>query len=231
MEINSSQPILFAEDDQKLADLVCRSLRRSGYIVDHAPDGETAAAAAEEKTYSLLITDLMMPNMDGFALLSALRCRNPKLPVLILSAKGSIDERIKGLRAGADDYLPKPFSFDELTARVDALLRRSRQHAEPEELAEADLCVDLLTQKVFRGETEIELQPQEYALLVYLMRNRGRIVTRSMVLHDVWHYNVDPLTNVVESRICRLRKKIDTGFSPKLIQTVRGSGYEIRPVE
>jgi two-component system OmpR family response regulator len=150
--------------------------------------------------------------------------------VLILSAKGSVNERIEGLQAGADDYLPKPFSFDELAARIDALLRRSRMDAAPTVLEMEDLRIDLLEGKVFRGDTEIMLQPQEYALLVYLMRNRGRIVTRSMVLHDVWHYNADPLTNVVESRICKLRRKIDSGFSPKLIRTVRGSGYEIRPM-
>lgn len=230
MDNKSSQPILFVEDDEKLADMVCRSLRRSGYLVDHAPDAESAIELAVAKTYSLLVTDLMLPGQDGLSLLAALRRTNPKLPVLVLSAKGSVDERIEGLQAGADDYLPKPFSFDELAARIDALLRRSRMDAEPETLVELDLRVDLLAGKVFRGDTEIDLQPQEYALLVYLMRNRGRVVTRSMVLHDVWHYNADPLTNVVESRICKLRRKIDLGFSPKLIQTVRGCGYEIRPL-
>lgn len=231
MEEKSSQPILFVEDDEKLSDLVCRSLRRSGFMVDHAPDAESAVEMAASVTYSLLATDLMLPGEDGLALLATLRRSNPKLPVLILSAKGSVDERIEGLQAGADDYLPKPFSFGELAARIDALLRRSRIEAEPEILTEADLNVDLLAGKVYRGNVEIDLQPQEYALLLYLMRNRGRIVTRAMVLHDVWHYNADPLTNVVESRICKLRKKVDTGFSPKLIQTIRGRGYEIRPVE
>ncbi|MBN2163857.1 MAG: response regulator transcription factor [Pontiellaceae bacterium] len=231
MENKQSQPILFVEDDEKLSELVCRSLRRSGYSVDHAPDAETASGMAAAKTYSLLVTDLMLPGQDGLSLLVSLRSVNPKLPVLILSAKGSVNERIEGLQAGADDYLPKPFAFDELAARIDALLRRSRIETAPEVLEEADLRVDLLAGKVFRGDVEIELQPQEYALLVYLMRNRGRIVTRSMVLHDVWHYNADSLTNVVESRICKLRRKIDTEFRPKLIHTVRGSGYEIRPVD
>ena len=231
MKNKTSQPILFVEDDEKLSDLVCRSLRRGGYFVDHAPDAERALELAAANTYSLLVTDLMLPGADGFVLLSALREKNAKLPVLILSAKGSVNERVEGLQAGADDYLAKPFSFDELSARIDALLRRSWIEVEPEVLEEQDLRVDLLAGRVFRGESEIELQPQEYALLVYLMRNRGRIVTRSMVLHDVWHYNVDPMTNVVESRICKLRKKVDSRQRVKLIQTVRGSGYEIRPVE
>ena len=200
-------------------------------MVDHASDAERAQELASANTYSMLVTDLMLPGQDGLSLIGTLRLGNPRLPILILSAKGSVNERIEGLQAGADDYLPKPFAFDELAARIDALLRRSRIETAPERLEEADLRVDLLAGKVFRGDSEIDLQPQEYALLVYLMRNRGRIVTRSMVLHDVWHYNADPLTNVVESRICRLRKKIDSEFRPKLIQTVRGSGYEIRPVE
>ena len=230
MNTDASHPILFVEDDEKLANLVRRSLRRNGYEVDHAATAEAALELAAAKTYSLLVTDLMLPGVDGFSLLARLREKNPKLPVLILSAKGSVNERIEGLRAGADDYLPKPFSFDELAARIEALFRRHQLESEPEVLEEVDLRVNLLLRKVFRGDAEIELQPQEYALLVYLMRNRGRIVTRSMVLHDVWHYNADPMTNVVESRICKLRKKIDSGHTTKLIQTVRGSGYEIRPV-
>ncbi len=197
METKHSQPILFVEDDRKLADLVCRSLRRGGYDIDYAPDGESALEMAEAKAYGLLITDLMLPGVDGLALLTALRQRHRKLPVMILSAKGSVNERVEGLQAGADDYLPKPFSFDELAARIDALLRRSRPDPGPAVLEVEDLRVDLLAGKVFRSGEEIKLQPQEYALLVYLMNNRGRIVTRSMVLHDVWNYNVDPLTNVV----------------------------------
>lgn len=230
MKSYSPAKLLLVEDDRKLADLICQNLRRVGYEIDFAPDGEAALRLAEGTSYHVLLTDLMLPGIDGLSLLSRLRQKNPKLPVLVLSAKGSVNERVEGLRAGADDYLPKPFSFDELTARVDALLRRNRTGSGPTVLEEADLHVDLLVGKVFRGKTEIKLQPQEYALLVYLMRNRGRIVSRSMVLNDVWHYNADPLTNVVESRICKLRKKIDTGFRPKLIQTIRGRGYEIRPM-
>jgi len=231
MENKSAQPILFVEDDEKLSDLVVRSLRRSGYLVDHAADAESALERAAVKTYTLLVTDLMLPGADGFSLLAALREKNPRLLALILSAKGSVNERIEGLQAGADDYLPKPFSFDELAARIDALFRRNHMDTGPDVLEVKDLSVDLISGQVVRGEMEIELQPQEYTLLVYLLRNRGRIVTRSMVLHDVWHYNTDPLTNVVESRICRLRKKIDFGFDTKLIHTVRGVGYEIRPME
>lgn len=230
MNSNSCMKLLLVEDDPTLADLVCQNLRRIGYEIDYAPDGEEAIRRSEHTTYHLLLTDLMLPRVDGLSLLSVLRQKNPKLSALVLSAKGSVDDRIEGLRAGADDYLPKPFSFDELAARVEALLRRYQGDAEPTVLEEENLRIDLLLGKVFRGETEIVLQPQEYALLVYLMRNRGRIVSRSMVLHDVWHYNADPLTNVLESRISSLRKKIDADFYPKLIQTIRGRGYEIRPV-
>lgn len=230
MEKNPPVRILFIEDDPRLAVLVCRGLRRDGYAVDHTDDGDAGLALAREGNYDLLVTDLMLPGLDGLSLVAQLRKKNLRIPVLVLSAKGSVSERVEGLQAGADDYLPKPFAFDELLARIDALLRRTRMDAKPTVLEVEDLRVDLLLGKVFRGEAEIELQPQEYALLVYLMRNRGRVVTRTMILEEVWQYNIDPLTNVVESRICKLRKKIDGCFSPKLIQTIRGSGYAIRPM-
>jgi two-component system OmpR family response regulator len=186
---------------------------------------------AQGNNYALLVSDLMLPEMDGLELIEKLRRNGGLLPVLILSAKSSVDERVEGLHAGADDYLVKPFAFDELLARVEALLRRTRPEPASTELQVENLRVDLLRVKVFRDETEIEIQPQEYSLLVYLMRNQGRIVTRSMIIKEVWEYNVDPLTNVVESRICRLRGKIDRGFFPKLIQTIRGYGYALRAME
>jgi len=222
------QHVLLIEDDLKLAELICQGLRRGGYAVDHAADGETGLAKISAHDYELLITDLMMPGLDGLTLIATLRQMGNQLPLLILSAKSSVNERIEGLQAGADDYLVKPFSFDELLARVEALLRRTRPEAASTELQVENLRVDLLCGKVFREDVEIELQPQEYMLLVYLMRNKGRSVTRSMIIKQVWQYNMDPLTNVVESRICHLRNKIDRGFSPKLIQTIRGYGYALR---
>lgn len=230
MENEASIRILLVEDDLKLADLVCRGLGREGYEVDHATEGEMGLSMALKQKYALLITDVMMPRMDGLALIVALRQHIDQIPVLILSAKSSVDERVEGLHAGADDYLIKPFAFDELLARVEALLRRTRQEPAPTELQIESLRIDLLRGKVFRDKTEIVLQPQEYTLLVYLMRNKGRVVTRSMIIEQVWGYNVDPLTNVVESRICHLRNKIDRDFSPKLIQTIRGYGYALRPL-
>ncbi|WP_372794285.1 response regulator transcription factor [Pontiella sp.] len=223
--------ILLVEDDRELADLIGRGLRREGYAVDHAADGERGLSRAEADPYALLICDLMLPKLDGLSLIETLRRRGSRLPVLVLSAKTLVEERVEGLHAGADDYLTKPFAFDELNARVEALLRRSRVEPPAPEIRVENLRVDLLQGKVFRDESEIELQPQEFALLVFLMRNHGRVVTRSMIIEQVWHYNVDPLTNVVESRICRLRNKVDRSFSPKLIQTVRGYGYALRTME
>ncbi len=223
--------ILLVEDDRELAALIRRGLKREGYAVDHAADGESGLARAGTEPYALLICDLMLPNMDGLSLIESLRRRGNRMPVLILSAKTLVEERVEGLHAGADDYLTKPFAFDELSARVEALLRRSRVEPPAAEIRVENLRVDLLQGKVFRDETEIQLQPQEFALLVFLMRNKGRVVTRSMIIEQVWHYNIDPLTNVVESRICRLRNKIDRSFSPKLIQTVRGYGYALRTME
>ncbi len=187
-------------------------------------------ALALKHKYALLITDIMMPRVDGLTLIAVLRRHSDQIPVLILSAKSSVDERVKGLHAGADDCLVKPFAFNELLARVEALLRRIRTEPAPTELQIENLRIDLLRGQVFRDKTKIVLQPQEYALLVYLMRNKGRVVTRSMIIEQVWQYNMDPLTNVVESRICHLRNKIDRDFSPKLIQTKRGRGYVLRPI-
>ena len=170
----------------------------------------------------------MLPGLDGLAGLERMREKGVMTPVIILSAKRSLDDRIRGLQSGGDDYLTKPFAFSELVARLKALIRRSTGTAEPTTLAAADLKIDLLTREVTRGCSPIELQPKEYALLEYLMRNKGRVVTKTMIIEHVWNYNFDPETNVVEARICRLRDKIDKGFKPKLIQTIRGAGYVLK---
>ncbi len=231
MEKGNPTRIMLVEDDRELADLVCRGLSRAGYRVEHAENGRRGLEMLNAGRFDLLVTDLMLPGMDGLELIAYLRRQGNRLPTLILSAKSSVEERVEGLHTGADDYLVKPFAFDELLARVEALLRRTRPEPASTELRVANLRVDLLRNRVFRGDAEIEMQPQEYALLLYLMRNKGRIVTRSMLIKEVWQFDIDPMTNIVESRICRLRGKVDRGFSPKLIQTVRGYGYALRPEE
>jgi len=228
MKTSANSSILLIEDDQKLADLIQRSLKREGYDVTVAFDGEEGKSYLLKNKYDLLITDLMLPKLDGISLINQIKPNLKDLPILILSAKTSVDERVLGLRSGADDYVSKPFAFDELIARVEALLRRTKKENTPTELQVANLRMDLLSGKVYRDAEEIILQPQEYALLLFLMKNRGRVVTRSMIIKQVWNYNIDPLTNVVESRICLLRNKIDKPFSPKLIQTIRGYGYALR---
>jgi len=232
MEKKKTHYILLVEDDVTLSELVVRALRRAGYEVKHTLRAEYALEQLHAEKYDLLITDLMLPGMDGLKLIQQLRAEARSIPVLVLSSKGSVAERVEGLDVGADDYLAKPFAFDELLARVSSLLRRRRFEVSSSHLLEvADLRVDLLSGKVFRGGAEIDLQPQEYALLVYLLRNKGQTVTRSMILREVWSYQAGSLTNVVESRICRLRNKIDKGFSEKLVQTIRGRGYVIAPNE
>ena len=232
MEKKKTHYILLVEDDVTLSELVVRALRRAGYEVKHTLRAEYALEQLQSEKYDLLITDLMLPGMDGLKLIQQLRAEARSIPVLVLSSKGSVAERVEGLDVGADDYLAKPFAFDELLARVSSLLRRRRFEVSSSHLLEvADLRVDLLSGKVFRGGAEIDLQPQEYALLVYLLRNKGQTVTRSMILREVWSYQAGSLTNVVESRICRLRNKIDKGFSEKLVQTIRGRGYVIAPNE
>jgi two-component system OmpR family response regulator len=234
MEKRGIHCILLVEDDITLSELLVKALRRAGYEVEHTSRAEEALEQLHARKYDLLITDLMLPGMDGLKLIQQLRAEARSIPVLVLSSKGSVAERVEGLDLGADDYLAKPFAFDELLARVSSLLRRSRLGASlPASplLEAADLKVDLLSGKVFRGGAEIELQPQEYALLVYLLRNKGQTVTRSMILREVWSYQAGSLNNVVESRICRLRNKIDKGFSKKLVQTIRGRGYVIAPDE
>jgi len=221
--------LLLVEDDAKTASFILKGLRESGYAVDHVSDGETGLHMALSEPYDTAIIDVMLPKLDGLTLIGELRRKKNKLPVIILSARSSTDDRIKGLQTGSDDYLTKPFAFSELLARVQALLRRASGVAEPASLTVGDLSINLLTRQVARSGNKIELQPREFALLEYLMRNAGRVVSKTMIMEHVWDYNFDPHTNVVEACMCRLRDKIDKGSgTAKLIQTLRGMGYVIR---
>jgi two-component system OmpR family response regulator len=216
---------LIIEDDQAIAEFVARGLRESGFAVDLAADGDQGLALATDEAYDIAIVDLMLPKRDGLAVIDELRRRGRSTPVLILSARRTVDDRVRGLQAGGDDYLTKPFAFAELLARVQALVRRATRAPEPTSLTVADLTLDLLTRKVTRGDAAIDLRPREFALLEYLMRSAGRVVSKTMILSHVWEYNFDPQTNIVDVLVSRLRDKIDRPFERKLLQTVRGVGY------
>ncbi len=220
--------LLLVEDDPKIASFILKGLKAEGYAVDHAPDGQEGLHMAVTEPYDAAIIDVMLPKLDGLSVIERMRKDKVNTPVIILSAKGSVDDRVKGLQAGGDDYLPKPFAFSELLARVQALIRRGSGLSEPTRLTVGDLTMNLLTREVTRGGRKIDLQRLEFSLLEYLMRNAGRVVSKTMIMEHVWDYNFDPQTNVVESRICRLRDKIDRGFDKKLIQTVRGVGYALK---
>ncbi|MCX5905079.1 MAG: response regulator transcription factor [Proteobacteria bacterium] len=220
--------ILLVEDDAKIASFIVKGLKAAGYAVDHARDGEEGLHLALSEPYDTAIIDIMLPKLDGLALIERMRSAKLRTPVIILSAKGSIDDRVKGLQTGGDDYITKPFAFSELLARVQALIRRAGGLAEPTGLTAGDLSMNLLTREVTRGAKKIELQPIEFSLLEYLMRNAGQVVSKTMIMEHVWNYNFDPQTNVVEARICRLRDKIDRDFEQKLIHTVRGVGYVLK---
>lgn len=219
--------ILLVEDDERTASFVIKGLKQAGYSINHASDGEEGLHFAISESYDLLIIDLMLPKLDGLSLIGRLRQKKITTPVIILSAKNSVDDRVKGLQSGSDDYLVKPFAFSELLARVQALVRRSSANVETTTLAVSDLNLDMLRRKVFRADKEIILQAGEFQLLEYLMRNAGRVVSKTMIIEHVWDYNFDPETNVIETRICRLRDKIDKPFSKKLLHTIRGFGYVI----
>ena len=223
--------ILLVEDDAKIASFINKGLKAAGYAVDHAGDGEKGLRLALTEPYDAAIIDRMLPKLDGLSIIETMRRQKILTPVIILSAKGSIDDRVKGLQAGSDDYLVKPFAFSELLARVQALIRRSSGMSEPTGLHVSDLSMNLITREVKRGDRAIELQPIEFSLLEYLMRNAGRIVSKTMIMEHVWDYNFDPQTNVVEARICRLRDKIDRQSDRKLIQTVRGVGYVLKETD
>jgi two-component system OmpR family response regulator len=220
---------LLVEDDSTIADFVARGLREAGFVVDHAADGERGFDLAASGTYDIAIVDLMLPKVDGLTLIHALRERHLTTPVLILSAKHTVDDRVRGLESGGDDYLTKPFAFPELLARVQALIRRSTAAPHSTRLAVDDLTLDLMSRRATRGGREIEpLRPREFALLEYLMRNAGRVVSKTMILSHVWDYSFDPRTNVVDVLVFRLREKIDKGFATKMIHTVRGIGYVLQ---
>ncbi len=220
--------ILVVEDDKEISGFVAGGLRQAGYAVDEVVDGSDALALARHGPYDVLIVDLMLPGLDGLSLIDALRKAGGTTPVLILSARRSVDDRVRGLQAGGDDYLTKPFAFAELLARVQALLRRASATASSTLLQVGDLELDLLAREARRGGVRIELQPREFALLEYLMRNIGNVVSKTMILEHVWDYHFDPQTNVVDVLVHRLRAKIDRDFEPKLIQTVRGAGYALK---
>jgi len=217
--------LLIVEDDKKLAAFIVKGFRESGFAVDHCAEGEEGVIMATGNEYDAAIIDIMLPDLDGLSLIKEMRKKRITTPVLILSAKGTVDDRVKGLETGGDDYLVKPFAIAELLARIQALIRRGSQSAEPSSLIVGDVALDLLARRVTRAGRKIDLHSREFALLEYLMRNGGRVVTKTMILNHIWDYSFDPQTNVVDVLVCRLRTKIDKGFTRKLIQTRRGMGY------
>jgi len=221
--------ILVVEDDKKIASFVVQGLKQNGFAVDHCPDGEEALLMARSVSYDAAVVDIMLPKLDGLSLVQTLRREKMHVPVLILSAKATVDDRVKGLQAGGDDYLVKPFAFSELLARVQALIRRATHTSEPTRLTVGDLTLDLLNRAVSRNGRAIELQAREFSLLEFLMRHSGRVVTKTMILEHVWDYSFDPQTNVVDVLVCRLRNKVDKDFPKKMIHTLRGVGYVIKP--
>jgi two-component system OmpR family response regulator len=220
--------ILLIEDDAKVASLIEQGLKEAGFAVEHAIDGEEGLSMALKEQYDTAIVDIMLPKLDGLSLIEELRRQKVNIPILILSAKRSVVDRVRGLQGGSDDYLTKPFSFSELLARVQALIRRTSAASEPNRLVVGDLSIELMTRVVKRGDQEIPLQPREYALLEYLAHNVDKVVSRTMIMEHVWDYNFDPMTNVVDARICKLRDKIDKDFDTKLLHTVWGAGYVLK---
>lgn len=220
--------LLIIEDDRDSADYLVKAFREVGHVAEHAADGEQGLALASSGDYDVLIVDRMLPKRDGLSLIGALRDKGIRTPALILSALGQVDDRVKGLRAGGDDYLPKPYSFSELLARVEVLSRRGGGGAEETAYRVGDLELNRLSRLVTRGPKEIVLQPREFRLLEYLMKHAGQVVTRTMLLENVWDYHFDPQTNVIDVHISRLRSKIDKGFDRPLLHTIRGAGYMVR---
>jgi two-component system OmpR family response regulator len=220
--------VLLIEDDREAASYLLKALNEAGHTVDHAADGEEGGHFAEGGGYDVLVVDRMLPKRDGLSIVEDMRRRQDNTPVLILSALGQVDDRVKGLRAGGDDYLTKPYAFSELLARIEALARRNRPGDVETVYRVGDLSLDRLSHTVSRGGTEIVLQPREFRLLEYMMRNAGQVVTRTMLLENVWDYHFDPQTNVIDVHVSRLRAKIDKGFEKPLLHTIRGAGYMIR---
>jgi two-component system OmpR family response regulator len=223
--------VLVVEDDKDVAHYIVKGLNEAGHTTDHASEGKQGLFLATTEQYDVMILDRMLPNVDGTTIINTMRACDIQIPVLFLSAKNKVEDRVTGLRSGADDYLTKPFAFEELLARIELLALRKQPLAQQSTTLEsADLCVDLLARTVKRGDDNIELQAREFRLLEYLLRNKGRVVTRTMLLENVWDYNFDPQTNLIDVHISRLRQKIDKDFSTPLIETVRGAGYRLLDV-
>jgi DNA-binding response OmpR family regulator len=220
--------LLLVEDDLEIASFIMKGLKQAGFAVDHAADGEDGLHLASNMEYDVAIIDIMLPKLDGLSLIENLRRQKINTPVLILSAKRSVDDRVRGLQTGGDDYLIKPFVFSELLARVNALIRRASGSSEPTSLTFGDLTMDLLKREVHRSGKRIDLQPREFALLEYLMRNPERVVSKTMILEHIWDYHFDPQTNVVDVLVSRLRSKVEKDFSEKIIHTMRGIGYVLK---
>lgn len=218
--------VLVVEDDDKIASFIRKGLKENSFAVDHTADGESGLLLAQTVEYDAIILDVMLPKLDGLEVLRGIRSKNAQVPVLILSARTAVDDRVKGLSLGADDYLTKPFAFSELFARIQALLRRRTQNEEPTKLKVGELSIDLLTREVKRGEESFELQPREFSLLEFLARNAGRVITKTMILEHIWDYHFDPQTNVVDVLVSRLRNKVDRDKT--LIHTIRGVGYVLK---
>lgn len=220
--------ILVIEDDNEAAGYMIKGLSESGHMADHAEDGETGLMMASGGGYDVLIVDCMIPKIDGLSMVEGLRNSGENVPIMFLSALSAVDDRVKGLKAGGDDYLTKPYAFIELLARIESLVRRRNPVEVVSNFQLADLRMDLLTRQVLRSNSEIQLQPREFKLLQYLMRHAGHVVTRTMLLENVWEYHFDPQTNVIDVHISRLRSKIDKGYDTQLLHTVRGAGYCLR---
>jgi two-component system OmpR family response regulator len=226
--LSTTMRLLLVEDDKKISSFVRKGLAEAGFTVDCAFDGREGLHLALSEPYDVAVMDIMLPVLNGLAIIAKIRDRKINTPVLVLSAKRSVDEIVRGLQAGGDDYLIKPFTFSELLARVQALVRRASGAVEPARLVFGELSVDLLKREVVRNGRKIDLQPREFALLEYLMRNSTRVVSKTMILEHVWGYNFDPQTNVVDVLVCRLRKQLEIGTDEKLIHTVRGAGYVLK---
>jgi two-component system OmpR family response regulator len=220
--------VLVIEDDRETAQFLQKSLKESGHSADLAGDGETGLVMAKDGGYDILVVDRMLPRLDGLTVVKELRNHGSRTPVLILSALGDVDDRVKGLRAGGDDYLTKPYAYSEFLARIEALARRAVPEEQETRYAVGDLVLDRLSHRVTRSGEPITLQPREYRLLEYLMKHAGQVVTRTMLLENVWDYHFDPQTNVIDVHVSRLRSKIDKGFDKPLLHTIRGAGYMVR---
>ncbi len=220
--------VLIVEDDQEIASFIKKGLQQEGFTVDHSADGEDGLHMALTEAYDAAIIDIMLPKLDGLSIIQTLRQQQINIPVLILSAKRTVDDRVRGIQKGGDDYLVKPFAFSELLVRVQALIRRASGGVDPSSLTVGDLSVDLLKREVIRAGERIDLQPREFALLEYLIRNANRPISKTMILEHIWDFHFDPQTNVVDVLVCRLRSKVDKNFSEKMVHTVRGVGYVLK---